>query len=103
MRRRRSSQPLTAEDQRARDEFDAFVASITPPDYDPTFDNEAIQAVGHLEVACDDVLELAAKWSAAEFAERYHARRTVPAVLPNVTAAVTYLTAVHHHLEERIG
>ena len=62
--RRRRPQPLTAEDQRAREEFDAFVASITPPDYDPTFDNEAVEDVGHLDGACDDVLELAARRTA---------------------------------------
>ena len=101
--RRRRPQPLTAEDQRAREEFDAFVASITPPDYDPTFDNEAVEDVGHLDGACDDVLELAARRTAEEFAERYHGRRTIPVVLPKVAAAVTYLTAVHRHLEERIG
>lgn len=99
--RRDTPRPQTAEEQRAREEFDAFVAAITPPGYDPTFDKEAVQDVGHLDVACDDVLELAAKWSAAEFAERYHARRTIRDVLPKVAAAVTYLTAVHHHLEER--
>jgi hypothetical protein len=101
--RRSRPRPRTAEEQWAREEFDAFVASVTPPDYDPTFDNEAIQDVGHLDVACDDVLELADRWSAAEFAERYHGRRTIPGVLPKIAAAVAYLNAVHRHLEERIG
>jgi hypothetical protein len=76
--RRSRPRRLTAEEQRARAEFDAFVASITPPDYDPTSDNEAIQDVGHLEVACDDVLELAARRSAEEFAERYHGAAPSP-------------------------
>jgi hypothetical protein len=101
--RRSRPRPRTAEEQRARAEFDAFVASITPPDYDPTFDNEAIQDVGHLEVACEDVLELAARRTAEEFAERYQVRRTIPGVLPKIAAAVAYLNAVHRHLEERIG
>jgi hypothetical protein len=101
--RRSRPQRLTAEDLRAREEFDAFVASVTPPDYDPTFDNEAIEDVGHLDGVCDDVLELAARRIAEEFAERYHARRTIPGVLPKVAAAVVYLNAVHRHLEERIG
>jgi hypothetical protein len=87
----------------AREEFDAFVTSITPPDYDPTFDNEAVQDVGHLDVACDDVLELADRWSAEEFAARYHGRRTIPGVLPKIANAAAYLIAVHRHLEERIG
>ncbi len=91
------------ERQRARAEFDAVVASITPPDYDPIFDNEAVEDVGHLDGACDDVLELAARRPAGEFAARYHGRRTVPDLLPKIAAAATYLTTVHRHLEERIG
>jgi ParB-like chromosome segregation protein Spo0J len=91
------------EADRARTEFDAFVASITPPDYDPTFDNEAIEDVGHLDGACDDVLELAARRPAEEFAARYHARRTVPDLLPKLAEAAAYLTTVLRHLEERIG
>ena len=91
------------ERRRAREEFDAFVASITPPDYDPTFDNEAVEDVGHLDGACDDVLELAARRPAEEFAERYHSRRTVPDLLPKLAAAATYLTTVLRRLEERIG
>ena len=91
------------ERQRARAEFDAFVASITPPDYDPTFDNEAVEDVVHLDGACDDVLELAARRPAEEFAARYHGRRTVPDLLPKLAAAASYLTTVHRHLEERIG
>ena len=90
------------ERQRARAEFDV-VASITPPDYDPTFDNEAIQDVGHLDGACDDVLELAARWPAEGFADRYHSRRTIPDLLPNIAKAAAYLTTVLRHLEERIG
>jgi hypothetical protein len=46
----------------------------------------AVQDLGHLEVACDDVLELAARRTAEEFAERYHARRTIPGVLPKIAA-----------------
>lgn len=68
--RRSTSRPPTAEERRAREELDAFVASITPPEYDPTFDNEAIEHVGHLDGVCDDVLELAARRTAEEFAER---------------------------------
>jgi hypothetical protein len=49
------------------------------------------------------VLELAARRSAEEFAERYHGRRTIPDLLPKIAAAATYLTTVHRHLEERIG
>jgi len=90
------------ERQRAREEFDAFVASVTPPDYDPTFDNEAVEDVGHLDGVCEDVLELAARRPAEEFAERYHGRRTIPDLLPRVEAAATYLTTVHRLLEERI-
>ncbi len=101
--RRSRPRPRTAEEQRARDEFDAFVASVTPPDYDPTFDNDAIEDVGHLDGAGEDVLELAARRTAEEFAERYHGRRTIPDVLPKIEAAVTYLTTVLRHLEERIG
>ncbi len=92
-----------AESQRAREEFDAFVASVTPPDYDPTFDNEAVQDVGHLDVACDDVLELADRRPAEEFAARYHGCRTIPDLLPKLAAAADYLISVHRHLEERIG
>ena len=91
------------EKQRAREKFDAFVASVTPPDYDPTFDNEAVEDVGHLDGACDDLLELAARRPAEEFAERYHGRRTVPDLLPKIAAAATYLTTIHQYLEERIG
>jgi hypothetical protein len=91
------------EQQRARAEFDAFVASITPPDYDPTFDNEAVEDAGHLDGACADILELAARRPAEEFAARYYGRRTIPGVLPKIEAAVAYVTAVHRHLEERIG
>ena len=92
-----------AESQRAREEFDAFVASVTPPDYDPTFDNEAVQDVGHLDVACDDVLELADRRPAEEFAARYHGCRTIPDLLPKLAAAADYLISVRRHLEERIG
>jgi hypothetical protein len=91
------------ERRRAREEFDAFVASVTPPDYDPTFDNEAIEDVGHLDGACDDLLELASRRSAEEFAARYHSRRTVPDLLPKLAEAATYLTKVRRLLEERIG
>jgi hypothetical protein len=91
------------EGQRAREEFDAFVASVTPPDYDPTFDNEAVEDVGHLDGACEDVLELAARRSAEVFADRYHRRRTIPDLLPRIEAAAIYLTTVHRHLTERIG
>ena len=91
------------EKRRAREEFDAFVALITPPDYDPTFDNEAIEDVGHLDGACDDLLALAAGRPAEEFAARYHGRRTIPDLLPKIAAAATYLTSVFQHLEERIG
>jgi hypothetical protein len=91
------------EKQRAREEFDTFVASVTPPGYDPTFDNEAVEDVGHLDGACDDLLELAARRPAEEFAARYYARRTVPDLLPKIAAAATYLTTVLRHLEEQIG
>jgi hypothetical protein len=70
------------EQQRAREEFDAFVASVTPPGYDPKFDNEAVEDVGHLDGACEDVLELAARRPAEEFAARYHGRRTIPGRSP---------------------
>jgi hypothetical protein len=99
---RRGRARTHAEETRAREEFDAFVASVTPPDYDQTFDNQAIEDVGHLDGVCEDVLELAARRSAEEFAERYHGRRTIPDVLPKIAAAVAYLNAVHRHLEERI-
>jgi hypothetical protein len=36
--------------QRKRAEFDPFVAAVTPSDYDPTFDDEAMEDVGHLEM-----------------------------------------------------
>jgi hypothetical protein len=62
------------EHQRARDEFDAFVAPVTPPDYDRTFNNEAVDYVGHLDGVCDDVLELAARLPAEEFAALYPSR-----------------------------
>jgi hypothetical protein len=101
-RRRVERTVMTAEARRARAEFDAFVASVTPPDYDPTFDNEAIEDVGHLDGACTDVLELAARRPAEEFAARYHERRTIPGLLPKIEAAVTYLTEVRRYLEERI-
>jgi hypothetical protein len=91
------------EGRRAREEFDAFVASVTPPDYDPTFDNEAVEDVGHLDGACEDVLELAARRPAELFAARYHGRRTIPDLLPRIEAAAIYLTTVHRHLKERIG
>ena len=59
--------------------------------------------VGHLDGACDDLLELAARRPAEEFAARYHARRTVPDLLPKLAEAATYLTTVRRLLEERIG
>ncbi len=43
------------EQQRARVEFDAVAASITPPDYDPTFDYKAIDVAGHLYGACEEL------------------------------------------------
>ena len=101
--RRNAPRYRTAEEQRARAEFDAFVASVTPPDYDPTFDNGAVEDVGHLDGACEDVLELAARRPPEEFAGRYHERRTIPGALPKIAAAATYLNAVLRHLEERIG
>jgi hypothetical protein len=58
--------------------------------------------VGHLDGACADVLELAARRPAKEFAARYHERRTIPGLLPKIEAAVTYLTEVRRHLKERI-
>jgi hypothetical protein len=101
--RRSRPRRQTTEEQRAREEFDAFVASVAPPDYDPTFDSEAIADVGHLDGVCEDLLELAARRTGEEFAERYHGRRTIPGVLPKIAAAVAYLNAVHRHLEKRIG
>jgi hypothetical protein len=73
--------------------------SVTPPDYDPTFDNQAIEDAGHLDVACDDVLKLADRRPAEEFAERYLGRRTAPDLLPKIAAATTYLATVLRHPE----
>ena len=81
-RRRAQRTAMIAEEQRARGEFDAFVASVTPPDYDPTFDNEAVEDVGHLDGVCEDVLELAARRPPEEFAARYHERWTITGLLP---------------------
>jgi hypothetical protein len=89
------------ERRRAREEFDAVVASITPPDYDPTFDNEAVDDVGQLDLICEDVSDLASRRSAEEFAARYQDRRTIPELLPRLTEAAAYLSTVHRCLEER--
>ena len=82
---------MTAEEQRAREEFDAFVASITPPDYDPTFDNEAVEDVGHLDGVCVDVLELAShrpQWSSRLATTAAHPCGSMTGIDPNVLLAV---------------
>jgi len=57
-----------------------------------------VEDVGHLDCACDDLLELAARRPAEEFAARYHRRRTVPDLLPKIAAAATYLNTVLRHV-----